>query len=175
MKNDIFRKIVSTKSIKIPFTTRNYDRILTNKNKMLNEFEGSNGIKTGFTKKAGRCLVSSCYRDGMELVCVVLNCPPMFERSKNLLTESFDVYKNYKILDADNIVGFTNLNGKNVPLIIKNDIILPLSLNEKEKINIRYNYPNNIENIPNFDTEVGYVEIFCENNLIFKEKIYTII
>ena len=58
MKNQDFRSIVATKAVKIPFTTKNYDRYLTNKNKMLKEFDGANGIKTGYTKKAGRCLVT---------------------------------------------------------------------------------------------------------------------
>ena len=65
MKNERFREIVSTKTVEIPFTTQNYNRRLVNKNKMLNEFEGSTGIKTGYTKKAGRCLVSSCKRNGI--------------------------------------------------------------------------------------------------------------
>ena len=109
MKNQDFRSIVATKAVKIPFTTKNYDRYLTNKNKMLKEFDGANGIKTGYTKKAGRCLVSSCYRNGLELICVVLNCPPMFERSKSLLTQSFENYKNYKVVESDNIIDFVKL------------------------------------------------------------------
>ena len=96
MKNEDFRQIVGTKSVKIPHTKRDYDRHLINKNKMLNEFDGANGIKTGYTKKAGRCLVSSCFRNGLELICVVLNCPPMFERSKTLLNDSFSSFNNYK-------------------------------------------------------------------------------
>ncbi len=65
IKNPIFKEIVSTKKVSIPHTTRGYDRVLINKNKMLNEFDGATGIKTGFTKKAGRCLVSSCFRNGL--------------------------------------------------------------------------------------------------------------
>ena len=63
MKNDIFREIVSTKSIRISGATKDTPRLLINKNKMLKEFSGSTGIKTGYTKKAGRCLVSSCKRN----------------------------------------------------------------------------------------------------------------
>ena len=125
MKNQTFREIVSTKSIEIPFTTQNYNRRLVNKNKMLKEFEGSTGIKTGYTKKAGRCLVSSCKRNGIEFVCVVLNCPPMFERSKTLLTNAFSDYKNYKLADKNNII-YINGN-QNYPAYIKNDVILPLT------------------------------------------------
>lgn len=175
MKNPEFREIVSTKKIEIPFTTRGYNRVLINKNKMLNEFEGATGIKTGFTKKAGRCLVSSAVKDGMELVCVVLNCPPMFERSKNLLVEAFSKYQNYKIVESDNIIGFTEYNDKKVALNIKKDIVLPLKKEEFDNIEIVYDYPKFIEKSHSKDDEIGNVKIYCENNLIFKEKIYTII
>lgn len=175
MKNPIFREIVGTKKIEIPFSTRDYNRILINKNKMLNEFDGSTGIKTGYTKKAGRCLVSSCFRDGMELVCVVLNCPPMFERSKTLLENSFSNYTNYKLVQSDNIIGFTNYQGEKIPLIIKNDINLPLSKDEFEKIKIVYDYSDEVQKKQINDNDLGNVKIYCENNLIFEEKIYTII
>ncbi|MBO5889130.1 MAG: D-alanyl-D-alanine carboxypeptidase, partial [Clostridia bacterium] len=65
MKNPVFKEIVSTKRINISNETENYDRVLINKNKMLTFYEGRNGVKTGYTKKAGRCLVSSAERNGM--------------------------------------------------------------------------------------------------------------
>ena len=173
MKNDTFREIVGTKSINIPFTTRKYDRHLVNKNKMLKDFEGSTGIKTGFTKKAGRCLVSSCKRDGLEFICVVLNCPTMFETSKALLTNSFIKYKNYKIVDSNNILSFINVNDKEkCGVYIKNDIILPLTQKEYENLKIKIELPNKITKPFPKDKEIGIVKVFCENNLIFIEKIY---
>ena len=176
MKNEIFREIAGKKSVIIPHITQKYDRKLINKNKMLTEFEGANGIKTGYTKKAGRCLVSSCVRDGMELICVVLNCPPMFERSKELLTENFNNYHNIKVVESDNIIGFIKEeNSENSYAIhVKNDIILPLSNEEKENLRIEYNYKETVKNPLKSDEHVGYIEIYTQNNLIFKEKIYTI-
>ncbi len=177
MKNEDFRQIVGTKSVKIPHTKRDYDRHLINKNKMLNEFDGANGIKTGYTKKAGRCLVSSCFRNGLELICVVLNCPPMFERSKTLLNDSFSSFNNYKIIDCKNIVGFVinEKNNKNYALHVKNDVILPLTEKEYESLNVIYDYPSTILEICDYEKEIGVVKIYSENNLIFEEKIYTIL
>lgn len=177
MKNSDFREIVSTKTVKIPHTKRNYDRVLINKNKMLTEYEGSTGIKTGYTKKAGRCLVSSCIRNGMELICVVLNCPPMFERSKNLLTECFDDYKLYNIIESDHIVGFVSdgLTKRKHALFIKNDVNLPLTEEEYKQINIKYLYPETVDNLQFMTDEIGIIKIYVGNNLIFEEKIYTIL
>ena len=175
MKNEDFREIVGTKKVRIPFTTRNTVRLLINKNKMLNQFDGATGIKTGYTKKAGRCLVSSAVKDGMELICVVLNCPPMFEKSKELLTEKFNSYKNVKIVESDNVIGFTTFNNENIPLIVKEDVVLPLNSSEKEKIMVEYDYPATINEIEDLQKEIGLVKIYCENNLIFEQKIYTIL
>lgn len=64
-----------------------------NKNKILHMVDGAIGVKTGYTKKAGRCLVSAAERDGMQVVCVVLNCGPMFEESAKMLNEAFNKYE----------------------------------------------------------------------------------
>lgn len=178
IKNPIFKEIVSTKKVVIPFTTRNTKRVLINKNKMLNEFEGSTGIKTGFTKKAGRCLVSSCERDGMELVSVVLNCPPMFERSKALLSDAFAKYSMVKLISNDEIADFIGIeNSKSkCPICIKSDVVLPLSEYEKDNFNIEYIYDKAV--IPagtKKDEEVGKIKISVKNNLIYSEKLYTMI
>ena len=93
MKNEIFRKIVSTKMHVVPSTNVSDVRYLQNKNKLLSSFDGACGIKTGYTKKTGRCLVSAAEREGKTLVCVVLSCPNMWEDSKNLLNFCFDKIK----------------------------------------------------------------------------------
>lgn len=177
MKNEKFREIVGKKSVIIPHTKREYSRKLINKNKLLAELNGANGIKTGYTKKAGRCLVSSCMRNGMELICVVLNCQPMFEKSKELLNICFDQYENKLILDCDNIIGFANIKNSNkkCALAIQNDIILPLTEEEFSKIKITYEYDEEIEKPTENYQEIGLVKIFLQNNLIFQEKIYTIL
>jgi len=174
IKNPIFKEIVSTKSVIIPHTKQDYDRKLINKNKMLKEYDGATGIKTGYTKKAGRCLVSSCEKNGMELVSVVLNCGPMFERSKFLLDYGYDNYKMIKIVESDNIIGFTSFNDNNYSLTIKNDVILPLTDKERNMIKIEYDFPEKIDKEPKNNQEMGLIKIFLEKNLLFTEKIYTI-
>lgn len=177
MKNSDFRQIVSTKSIQIPWTTREYPRVLVNKNKMLKEFEGSTGIKTGFTKKAGRCLVSSCFRNGMEIVCVVLNCPPMFERSKELLTNAFNDYEICSIYESDHVVDFIEdkVKGEKIGIIINNDINIPLTKNEKENLRVVFDYPKSLDYSIKSGEEIGKINIYSGNNLIFTEKLFTII
>lgn len=176
MKNQTFREIVATKSITIPFTTRNTKRLLINKNKILKEVDGATGIKTGYTKKAGRCLVSSAKRNGIEFVCVVLNCPSMFERSKTLLNKSLDNYKNYKVIDKSEILKFIDVkNGEKCGVSVKNDVILPLTTQERENISIKIETPQTLNKPIKKNKEIGVVKIYCKNNLLFTEKIYTIL
>ena len=73
MKNEEFKKIVSTYQTTV--SGPEGKRYLTNHNKLLKMMDGCTGVKTGFTKKSGRCLVSACERDGIEVVSVTLNAP----------------------------------------------------------------------------------------------------
>nr|MBO4517790.1 D-alanyl-D-alanine carboxypeptidase [Clostridia bacterium] len=177
IKNPVFKEIVSTQKTTIPFTTRNTKRVLLNKNKMLKEFDGATGIKTGYTKKAGRCLVSSCNRNGMELVSVVLNCGPMFERSKTILQKGFDEYKMYNLAESDNILDFIPVeDGKDLRgIYLKRDVIVPLTEWERENIKTTLELPEMIKKDTPKDSEIGFIKIYCQNNLIFTEKIYTIV
>ena len=104
LRSSTFREIVSTTRASIPWPGREYDRILNNKNKLLTTYPGATGVKTGYTKAAGRCLVSSAKRDGMELICVVLNCPDWFNESTRLLDEAFSEYSWFDILAEDELV-----------------------------------------------------------------------
>ncbi len=69
MKNPVFARIIGAKSHKIG------DQLLVNHNKLLGSLPGCTGGKTGYTKAAGRCLVSSCCREGLELICVTFSAP----------------------------------------------------------------------------------------------------
>lgn len=93
MGHELFRSIVSTQRGSIPWEGRTYDRILHNKNRLLSEYEGATGIKTGYTKAAGRCLVFGSKRDGLEVIGVVLNCGDWFEEAKRIMDQGFAEYE----------------------------------------------------------------------------------
>ena len=89
MRNDMFVKIVSSEIYRDCPAPDGGTRVFVNKNKILGMVDGGNGIKTGYTKEAGRCLVSSAEREGRTVICVVLDCAPMFEESRDLINEAF--------------------------------------------------------------------------------------
>jgi D-alanyl-D-alanine carboxypeptidase len=92
------REIFATKSTTIPrgVTVDNPEgegkRYLRNHNKMLSLYDGALGVKTGFTKKTGRCLVSAAERDGMTLICVTLGAPDDWNDHASLLDCGFSSY-----------------------------------------------------------------------------------
>ena len=73
MKNPTFASIASSKTAKATFGNPPQERTLSNHNRLLRMYDGAIGVKTGFTKKAGRCLVSCAERDGVRLIAVTLN------------------------------------------------------------------------------------------------------
>ena len=93
MTHETFREIVTTQRAKIPWEGRDYSRVLNNKNKLLSTYEGATGIKTGYTKKAGRCLVFGAERNGMRIIGVVLNCYDWFDEAARLMDVAFSRYE----------------------------------------------------------------------------------
>lgn len=91
LENEDFLAICSTVKTKISFGNPPYDRWLTNHNRLLQEYEGCIGVKTGFTKKAGRCLVSAARRDGVTLICVTLGAADDWNVHRSLLDYGFSL------------------------------------------------------------------------------------
>lgn len=176
MANDIFREIVSCKNTKIT-NADGKTRYLKNKNKLLSSLKGCNGVKTGFTDDAGRCLVTSCERDGMNVVCVVLNCGPMFEESAQLLNEAF---KEYHLVDLTSGYAFKDKlkveegEKEYVNIATFGSYCYPLKSSELKKVKYVYDIEKSVEAPIEKGREIGEVKIFIDNDLHFSEKIYTI-
>lgn len=100
LKNPDFVQICSSKTAQVEYGNPPYKRWLKNHNRLLKEYPGAIGVKTGFTKKAGRCLVSAAERDGVRLIAVVLNAPNDWSDSKALLDYGFSSVSDVK-LDVD--------------------------------------------------------------------------
>lgn len=89
MQNPDFAAIAGSKTAKVTFLSPEKTVTYQNHNKLLSLYEGCTGVKTGFTKKAGRCLVSAAERDGVRLVAVTLNAPDDWNDHVALLDYGF--------------------------------------------------------------------------------------
>lgn len=174
LSNPIFAEIVSTKqtTISCEYDLKNKKRFLKNKNKILKTLDGADGVKTGYTMKAGRCFVGSATRNNMQVVCVVLNCREMFEETSRLIDKAF---QEFSLVDATYKLEINNYeeNIKTQNKFKKSEkhIILPLKTGEIDKITTKLDLLSN----PQGDGFVGYRYFLLENELIFSEKIYTIL
>lgn len=97
VKSPDFREICSAKSYTARYIEPEKTRYFSNHNRLLTSCEGVFGIKTGFTKKSGRCLVSACERMGKILVAVTLNAPDDWNDHKKLYDYGYSLYKEGEI------------------------------------------------------------------------------
>lgn len=159
MKNSVFKEIVSTRNYRGKY------RSFANKNKMLINYEGANGVKTGYTLKAGRCLVASAERNGMDVVTAVLNCPDMYERSAALLDSCFS---NYKLVHLDeNKLFMCNR------VLCKIEKTFSFVAKDAETLQFQIIAEKELQKINKGD-KVGELEIYGQNNLIFKTNLFSI-
>ena len=93
LENPVFREICSTGRKTIPLHGDEGVRVLINHNKLLSSYEGCIGVKTGFTKKTGRCLVSAAQREGVTLIAVTLNDPNDWRDHSDMLDYGFGAYE----------------------------------------------------------------------------------
>ena len=93
MNNEKLAKIVGTKQYKAVYNNGETYRTYFNHNRLLSTLEGAEGIKTGFTKKSGRCLVTSCKRNGVRLIAVTLNDGNDWQDHKDLYDYGFKQYQ----------------------------------------------------------------------------------
>ncbi len=114
LKNPDFARIVATKSYRIAGEGKAYPRSLTNHNKLLSMYDSCIGVKTGFTKAAGRCLVSAAKRNGMTLICVTLNAPSDWSDHTNLYNHLFDTYQMQEFLYTETILGEIPVSGSDI-------------------------------------------------------------
>lgn len=89
LENKYFKEACSSSTATLCFGNPPYDRTFKNHNRLLETYEGMIGVKTGFTKSSGRCLVTAAQRDGICLIAVTLNDPNDWEDHKKLLDFGF--------------------------------------------------------------------------------------
>lgn len=133
MQNPIFAQTVSTKTITIG------ERCLRNHNKLLWQLEGANGVKTGYTKAAGRILISSVTRMGRRLIAVTFNDPNDWQDHKALIEDGFSRFTVQKLIQKGQTLGQLELAGgqeASVDLIAAEDFSYSLAQGERVTISL---------------------------------------
>jgi D-alanyl-D-alanine carboxypeptidase (penicillin-binding protein 5/6) len=165
-KNPLFTQIVSTEHKILPPTVKGDIRDLYNENKMLWFYEGGNGVKTGYTDAAGRCLVSGAKRDNIQLIAVVLDSEAMWDDSKTLLDFAFSQLKPETVFNQGDILKTTRVaNGKSelLKLVANTSIILPVSEKDKDEFSTVIDAPMILEAPITKGQKLGVARVFYNN------------
>lgn len=165
MQNPDFCEIVCTKSYRIEGEGKAYPRVLVNHNKLLNAYEGCIGVKTGFTKAAGRCLVSAAERDGMTLICVTLNAPNDWNDHKSMFDYGFSNYKYKAIVQKDTPIteiSIENADSGPVSVFPEKDLYYPLK--DGESFTIEYNLYDTISAPVKANSDVGKLSFIIKQS-----------
>lgn len=167
MDNEIFKKVVSTQTYQIRGYKEGEVRHLYNKNRILGEVEGGDGIKTGYTQRAGRCLCSSATRGNMQIICVVLNDYNWFNDSKTLINKAFDEYSCVQISKKGEIITSANIFDrflKKCDIITKEDIFYPLK--KGEMLKAKYELSLEKDAPVKKGDSAGKIDFFLEDKLV---------
>jgi len=134
LRNPVFKKIVSTKVKNIPNQGEKWDRRLLNKNKMLHMYQGADGVKTGYTKLAKRCLASSATRNGQQLAVIVLNAPDDWDDSAKWMDYGFSHYPKTELVKMKEAVKVKDEEQSEKTYYAIRSFSYPLHAEEKEDI-----------------------------------------
>ncbi len=133
MQNPEFKQAVATEKATLNYGDPPYKRTLKNHNKLLKTYEGAIGVKTGFTKKSGRCLVSAAERGGKFLIAVTLNASNDWQDHKTMLDYGFSAIKQTEYIPLTDSCSIPIINGKSESLTVN---IESLTVNSVEIGNI---------------------------------------
>lgn len=187
LENETIAKVVSTKNYTI--NINGYPKELSNTNELLGNLDGVNGVKTGFTNNAGRCLVTSVDRDNFNIITVVIQADTKKDRTKDSIKIIKYIYENYQQVNIKEIVDekfkeWCNINkgricvnkaiNTNINLKyndLENDIVVVRKQdldNIKININAVYNFEAPIEE----NTIIGTLKVMVKEEVIDAQDVY---
>lgn len=202
MKHEIFRQIAGAKVWNASREGADSYNYFYNKNKTIFQYEGATGIKIGYTTAAGRCLVASVKKNGMELIAVVLNDPNWFEDAYALFDYGFARYNNVTVCEAEKTLtrlkventsnngsnvlnsGFNNRSAasggksdtsilkKTVRIGVRDAVICPSHKGEKTDISIEYVLPEKAAVPVSRWEQAGEMKIYSGGEYVYSVPLY---
>jgi len=170
LKNPVFNDIVGTRSIQVGKRTMN------NTNEMLWGYEGADGVKTGYTGKAGRCLITSATRNGRRYISVVLFCDSRDQRalsSKKILDYAFERYFPQTLIKSE-YIGYVPVirgNENQLPVYVEKTITLPVTEIEKNELYTRISLPKSLHAPIRQKQIVGTLSVFLGDEILCESVI----
>lgn len=168
-KNPLFTEIISTKNKHLPWMGKDFDRDIYNENRMLWLYDGANGVKTGYTDAAGRCLVSGALREHVQLITVVLDSERMWDDSIALLNYGFTQVKPVTLFSDGDIVKTVAVQyGKTteVRAAVNRDFAVPLTPQEQNDLKTVVDVPDSLPAGIAVGQKLGVIHVLYKNQEI---------
>lgn len=169
-----FQEIVRTWRYTIPWAGHPWDRVMYNHNKLLKRYPGTDGVKTGFTDQAGKCLVSSATRNGHQFIAVVMDSKDIYADSAALLNYGFKNYSLEVLNEGGKYIRtLPVINGEkqDVDVYTKGTLKYPLTKVEKSELSSEVKLGENIKAPFEIGTKVGEIVYKLNNKVITKEDL----
>lgn len=165
-ENKLFNEIVSSKDV--PADKYGFTRSYHNINKILYQLPGADGVKTGYTGKAGKCLVTSVKMNGHDVIFVVLNCTPRWKETKRMYEYVKKNYNYKKVASKGEKLCEKSVHGVNrkVSLYSPCDIYIPLY--KDKSCSKKIILANNIKARDLNHSRVGAIEVYCDKECVYK-------
>ena len=180
LKNPEFVKVVTTTTISIPTveTPGSVRHDLQNKNRFIYCYNGADGIKTGFTNKAGHCFVGGAKRGEMQLVAAALGSgwgkagkTQKYTDVINMMDYGFKNYEKVVLVEPiaeAAVVPIEKALVKEIALDCNEGVTLPLNAMEKEKVSVKKVLPTSLKAPVAAGDEVGEIQVVCEGVTLAK-------
>lgn len=164
-----FAAIAATKQKTIPGPKE--DRILINMNRLLYRYEGAIGVKTGYTKKAGNCVVGAARKGDMVLIAVSMNSPSVYEDLIKMLDYGFNNYKSFTLVSRDQIAKKIKVNGGQIDTLktsLSKDFKIAATEDEMTYITYKVTVPEKIEAPVEKGSRVGECKAYLKGTPLAK-------
>ena len=185
LKNEEFREIVSSYTATIPNGDKTYPRKLKNHNRLLKSYDGCIGVKTGYTRRCGRCLVTAAERGNTRLVAVTLNDGNDWEDHAAMLDYGFDSTICRRVIKKGEYIQRITVNGSEeiwANAVAESDLYVTLPEGADGKTEVMAEIYSSLTAPVNYGTIVGEVtvtvdgiqsmplNVVCDRSVPAKEK-----
>lgn len=167
---DVLKNIVNQKNVAIKIN--NHSVTLGTTNEMLSFYEGADGVKTGFTGNAGRCLITSATRNGRQLISVILGCGTKNQRTSDSIKLLDFGFENYEVVNVCNNmkrefeIEVEKGKSDKYKIILSGEVLLPIKKGTSELIAYQYEIKSDLKAPLKADENVGKIYILYDNKLI---------
>jgi D-alanyl-D-alanine carboxypeptidase (penicillin-binding protein 5/6) len=175
MKNEFFAKVASTKQVSSGISG-NFNRTYSNINKFIYRVENADGVKTGYTGNAGKCLVASVKHEHGRYICVVLNSRDRWRDAEKLTRFANENYKFIKVFNEGEAVKRLRVYGGNQKYIVgklDRDSYLPVLPEETQNIKLDLYAPSVLFSPIKENEIVGNAVVYINDKIVAKYPIYS--